>query len=221
MLTAPQAGAAPSTGSPQYVQCVAPETGAVGPTGATGVPGATGPKGDTGFTFENGPARATHVRGVIPCALIPVLCLDGVYQGGPGAQGPIGATGPKGDTGPVFVSDGPARRTHLRGGGGLGSCEQFPRSCTYGVQGRPGATGAVGDTGPKGATGEQEPAPINGPSRTVHRGLGGTAGSVIELPDCDLPLTGGSTPLLPYALLLLAAGGVVLMVVQRRRSQAV
>jgi len=72
----------------------------------------------------------------------------------------------------------------------------------------------------KGATGDPEVPPvINGPSRGVHRGTDAVAGSDVILPFCELPTTGGSTPLLPYALLLVAAGGMVLLVVQNRRAR--
>jgi len=203
-LAAPvSAGAAPS---PQSITCILPETGPKGGTGAVGETGATGPQGDS--VVPLGPVRAVHLSGTPNCADIPVVCNFGVIPGPMGATGPIGATGPKGDTG---VNQGPARSSHVRG---LELCEGFPQECTYGVQGRPG------DTGPIGATGQQGPAGapnVGGPSRLVHRGVGGPAGSEVTLPLCELPNTGGSIPLLPYALLLVAAGGVVLMVVQHRR----
>jgi len=213
VLAAPQAGAAPAGGSPQYVQCLAPETGAKGATGQQGATGATGPQGDTGATPLNGPARSVHLSGTTPCALIPVLCLEGTLTGSSGALGPTGATGARGDTGPSLVA-GPARPNHVRQ---VDPCADFPADCVYTVIGRQGDTGITGETGVKGPTGVT--AAVSGPSRTVHRGIGGTAGTEITFPNCELPTTGGSTPLLPYALLLVAAGGMVLLVVQNRRSR--
>lgn len=214
VAVAPPAGAAPASGSPQFVQCTAPETGTKGATGQQGATGATGPQGDTGVNFDNGPTRRVHLRGATPCVLIPVLCLQDTVPGDPGVVGPTGPTGPKGDTGQQLVG-GPARRTHLRQ---IDPCAEFPQDCVYTVEGRPGDTGLTGETGVQGPIGAASPVPP-GPSRIVHRGsIGGTAGSVITFPNCELPTTGGATPLLPYALLLVAAGGVVLMVVQRRRK---
>ncbi len=80
------------------------------------------------------------------------------------STGAIGPTGPQGDTGasglPYTNGDGPSRVAHLVAGELLAPCALLAGLCAYPVQGDSGVKG------PTGATGLNEPVPLNGPART-------------------------------------------------------
>lgn len=204
-------GAASAQSRPAAVSCISPVTGpqgGTGPAGATGATGATGPG-------PSGKARVVHVSGVEAprCVDLAGVCLANVQLGSGGMIGPTGATGVRG---PSFSINGAPRALHVRQ---VDPCDGVPTDCWYGVQGTQGPTGPIGATGATGPTG---PSGVGGPARAAHARPAGEAlpvgGTLITLPNCNLPSTGGgSTSMLPYALVLLVLGAGATAIVSRRR----
>jgi len=217
-------------------------TGPAGPQGPTGFPGPTGAQGLTGPAGANqtqGVSRSVHPAGGnldLPfCVDVPGVC--GFDE--PGNKGPQGPTGPQGPQGVnVVLPNGVARAVHPQSENE--GCENIVEECTYlyfgptgptgptGPQGVTGAQGPTGPSGPQGPTGAQGPQGqqgtagelADGPARQPHVRVpaGNLGGSIIDLPECELPSTGtDSMPLLQLGAGLLVTGVAVRTWSKRQR----
>lgn len=187
-------------------------------------PGAKGPQGPAGPAGSQGPIG---------------------FQGSPGTTGPQGPTGAQGPQGAGSVlPDGVARTVHPQIV--IDPCETFADECIYtftgptgpqgpqgpaGVTGPQGPTGPDGPQGPQGAQGPQGPQgpageTLKGPARLPHAGvLAGASvpgGSIVKLPECELPSTGtNSMPLMQLGAGLLVTGVAVRTWSKRQRPVAI